>query len=177
MRPVSEIESQRDSGSKPKVARHELPWETFPELAATPTGLCRRRDVQDAPPLGLGTLFHQTQGSSCLPPSRRAIAPLRRDGGATLGWRTQSLWDWPRRASADAAAGAPHTAAVLERRYATRLVPNLQPWAEARGYHQCLAEFRKEPRCALSNFNSFLEGVFHELDLAAFGFAKGEARR
>jgi hypothetical protein len=37
------IESQRDSGSKPKVARHELPWETVVELPSTPTGLCRRR--------------------------------------------------------------------------------------------------------------------------------------
>src|SRR5438093_6497594 len=34
-----------------------------------------------------------TQGSSCLPPSRRAIAPLRRDGGATLGSGTESRWD------------------------------------------------------------------------------------
>src|SRR6266704_6831175 len=44
-----------------------------------------------------------TQGSSCLPPSRRAIAPLsprrslrrsqgRRDGGATLGSGTESRW-------------------------------------------------------------------------------------
>ena len=36
-----------------------------------------------------------TQGSSFLPPSRRAIAPLRRDGGATLGNGPESRWDSP----------------------------------------------------------------------------------
>ena len=34
-----------------------------------------------------------TQGSSSLPPSRRAIPPLRRDGGATLGFGAESRWD------------------------------------------------------------------------------------
>src|SRR5215467_16085390 len=31
-----------------------------------------------------------TQGSSFVPPSSKAL----RRAGATLGWRTQSLWDW-----------------------------------------------------------------------------------
>jgi hypothetical protein len=40
------------------------------------------------PALGLMIIFDTwTQGSSCLPPSRHAIAPLRRGGGATAGLR------------------------------------------------------------------------------------------
>src|SRR5437879_6168350 len=35
----SHCESQRDSGSKPRVARNELPWETGSKHVATPTGL------------------------------------------------------------------------------------------------------------------------------------------
>src|SRR6185436_18679007 len=31
------IESQRDSTSKPKVARHELPWEILLGMGSTPT--------------------------------------------------------------------------------------------------------------------------------------------
>ena len=37
--------------------------------------------IRDTTPLGLGTVLRFSQGSSCL---------------ATLGWRTQSLWDWRR---------------------------------------------------------------------------------
>ena len=71
-------ESQRDSGSKPRVARHELPWETLAE-ATNPNGVAaRRKSKRDTTPLGLGTPRSATQGSSFL---------------ATLGWRAQSLWD------------------------------------------------------------------------------------
>jgi len=71
-------ESQRDSDPKPKVARNELPWETRAE-ADNPNGVAARRRKHDTTPLGLKTIRHETQGSSFL---------------ATLGWKTQSLWDW-----------------------------------------------------------------------------------
>ena len=48
----SPAESQRDSGSKPKVARHELPWETVPQ-ARNPNGVVALPDKCDATPLGL----------------------------------------------------------------------------------------------------------------------------
>ena len=74
----SRTESQRDSGPKPRVARNELPWETWPK-AHNPNGVAvRRRWKPDATPLGLQTLRPWTQGSSLL---------------ATLGCKTQSLWD------------------------------------------------------------------------------------
>ena len=73
----SVTESQRDSGSKPRVARDEPPWETGPE-ANNPNGVAAQPGKRDATPLGLGIYRAATQGSSCL---------------ATLGWRTQSLWD------------------------------------------------------------------------------------
>ena len=71
----SNAESQRDSGSKPRVARHELPWETGAEVN-NPNGVAARLRKGDATPLGLNTDWAATQGSSFL---------------ATLGWRTQSL--------------------------------------------------------------------------------------
>jgi hypothetical protein len=73
----SRLESQRDSDSKPRVARDELPWEKW-ATANNPNGVVARRRQDDATPLGLKTPRTKTQGSSCL---------------ATLGWRTQSLWD------------------------------------------------------------------------------------
>src|SRR5436309_5710676 len=36
---ILQEESQRDSGAKPRVARHELPWEVTPNDLSTPTGL------------------------------------------------------------------------------------------------------------------------------------------
>ena len=69
-------ESQRDSGAKPKVARHELPWEYDAKFPLTPTGLRRiggRRRTQ--PRWGCGLRVIATQGSA-----RRA----------TLGWRMES---------------------------------------------------------------------------------------
>ena len=36
---TSVAESRRDSGSKPRVARYELPWETAGRTSPTPTGL------------------------------------------------------------------------------------------------------------------------------------------
>ena len=73
----SRVESQRDSGPKPKVARDELPWETGLE-DRNPNGVVATPSKGDATPLGLNTLPPTPQGSSFL---------------ATLGWRTQSLWD------------------------------------------------------------------------------------
>ena len=70
-------ESQRDSGSKPKVARNELPWVSAAHVN-NPNGVVARRRKRGATPLGLRTFTATTQGSSCL---------------ATLGWMTQSLWD------------------------------------------------------------------------------------
>src|SRR5436190_2485747 len=58
-------ESQRDSDPKPKVARNELPWEAWAKTD-NPNRVAAR------------WWKSQTQGSSCL---------------ATLGWKSQSLWD------------------------------------------------------------------------------------
>ena len=47
-------ESQRDSASKPRVARNELPWESVVRMLPTPTGLCPRSSQRQATtPLGL----------------------------------------------------------------------------------------------------------------------------
>ena len=58
-------ESQRDSGAKPRVARHELPWETAPQ-ANNPNGVAAHPQKRDATPLGLKTSRAATQGSSFL---------------------------------------------------------------------------------------------------------------
>jgi len=73
-------ESQRDSGSKPRVARHELPWENRADVA-NPNGVASVFLVlQGHNPVGVADRFLAvSQGSSCL---------------ATPGWRIQSLWDW-----------------------------------------------------------------------------------
>ena len=73
----SKAESQRDSGSKPRVARNELPWESGPPTH-NPNGVVANPWKLDTTPLGLKTNPAVTQGGSCL---------------ATLDWRTQSLWD------------------------------------------------------------------------------------
>ena len=70
-------ESQRDSGSKPRVARNELPWENALRIN-NPNGVASSPSQDATTPLGLKTIPTQTQGSSCL---------------ATLGWETQSRWD------------------------------------------------------------------------------------
>ena len=70
-------ESQRDSDSKPKVARNELPWGMW-RKTNNPNGVAAHRLKPDATPLELKTIGPGTQGSSFL---------------ATLGWKTQSLWD------------------------------------------------------------------------------------
>jgi hypothetical protein len=66
-------ESQRDSVPRPRVARHELPWVI---VFSTKD----RRHPKDLPQPLRGCVHFRipTQGSSFL---------------ATLGWRTQSLWD------------------------------------------------------------------------------------
>src|SRR5438105_4831364 len=56
-------ESRRDSGSKPSVARHELPWETGLQVN-NPNGVAARRRKGDTTPLGLEPLCAGTQGSS-----------------------------------------------------------------------------------------------------------------
>jgi hypothetical protein len=73
----SNDESQRDSGSKPKVARNELPWVGASHIN-NPNGVAGRQRKRGATPLGLRTFTATTQGSSFL---------------ATLGWMTQSRWD------------------------------------------------------------------------------------
>jgi len=74
----SSAESQRDSGSKPRVASRELPWE-MRVVSANPNGVVARWWSGDATPLGLKIARTLTQGSLA--------------DSATLGWRTQSLWD------------------------------------------------------------------------------------
>ena len=74
-------ESQRDSAPKPRVARNEPPWVAVRQMSSTPTGLRPPCPNEGRNPVGVD---HRqapiTQGSSCL---------------ATLGWRTESRWDWP----------------------------------------------------------------------------------
>jgi hypothetical protein len=90
--------SQRDFVLQPRVA--QLPWVNHAEPIKPQRGFGRCVMHADSTPLGLWSIGFRTPGSSCLPPSRRPIAPLRRDGGATLGWRLESLWDSPKRISA-----------------------------------------------------------------------------
>ena len=72
-------ESQRDSGSKPKVARHERPWVNVVRNFSNPNGVVSVGRAQSPQPRwGWGNFYPLTQGSSFL---------------ATLGWRTQSRWD------------------------------------------------------------------------------------
>jgi hypothetical protein len=73
-------ESQRDSGLQPKVARHELPWVNVVQNFSNPNGVAAsRRPIVTQPRWGCGDFSRLTQGSRCAP---------------TLGWRTQSRWDW-----------------------------------------------------------------------------------
>ena len=71
-------ESQRDSAPKPRVASRELPWEKR-VVSANPNGVVARWRRGDTAPLGLKIARTLTQGSLA--------------DSATLGWRTQSLWD------------------------------------------------------------------------------------
>ncbi len=73
---VRVAESQRDSGTKPRVARPELPRESGLERVSTPTGLRRRLARSDATCVGLVRLTNSSQG--------------RRDA-PTLGLGTESL--------------------------------------------------------------------------------------
>ncbi len=73
----SNAESQRDSGSKPRVAGNELPWECGSN-DYSPNGVVAMRVYQGATPLGLRPFPDFPQGSSFL---------------ATLGWRPQSRGD------------------------------------------------------------------------------------
>jgi hypothetical protein len=73
----SRVESQRDSDSKPMVARNELPWETWPK-PTNPNGVAAWKWFDGATPSGLKEPGTCTQGSSFL---------------ATLGWTPQSRWD------------------------------------------------------------------------------------
>src|SRR6266516_1004106 len=59
----SRDESQRDSGSKPRVARHELPWGQGPQVN-NPNGVAARRRKGDTTPLGLAPVCAGPQGSS-----------------------------------------------------------------------------------------------------------------
>ena len=74
----SSAESQRDSVPKPRVASRELPWEKR-VVSANPNGVVARWRSGDTTPLGLRIARTLTQGSLA--------------DSATLGWRTQSLWD------------------------------------------------------------------------------------
>ena len=71
-------ESQRDSAPKPRVASRELPWEKR-VVSANPNGVVARWRSGGTTPLGLKIARTLTQGSLA--------------DSATLGWRTQSLWD------------------------------------------------------------------------------------
>src|SRR5437773_8223610 len=91
-------ESQRDSATKPRVARNELPWENAPHIGDNPERvvaddngnktmpqplwlkglrLGARQFRAATTPLGLNAIWRYTQGSSFL---------------ATLGFVAQSLW-------------------------------------------------------------------------------------
>ncbi len=72
-----QLESQRDSGFQPRVARNELPW-VAPEKFFNPNGVVSCRTRRAATTLGLQICKPLSQGSSFL---------------ATLGWKTQSRWD------------------------------------------------------------------------------------
>ena len=74
---IIRAESQRDSAPKPRVASRELPWEKR-VVAANPNGVVVRWR-RGALSLGLEIARTLTQGSLA--------------DSATLGWRTQSLWD------------------------------------------------------------------------------------
>jgi len=76
---ISTVESQRDSDSKPRVARHELPGVHSATRPQPQRGCAHRASPEAATPLGLAVTRPFSQGSSCL---------------ATPGWRTQSLRDW-----------------------------------------------------------------------------------
>ena len=71
------LQSQRDCVIQPRVARHELPW-VYDEKILNPNGVGSRRQKSAATPLGLWGNDTVSQGSSCV---------------ATLGWKTESLWD------------------------------------------------------------------------------------
>ena len=63
---VACCESQRDSGSKPRIARHELPW-VIPGQRPQPQRGCVVAAVTGRNPVGVGSLFATfSQGSSCL---------------------------------------------------------------------------------------------------------------
>ena len=80
-------ESQRHSDPKPKVARHELPWVNVVQDFFNPNGVATSpQPTWPQPRWGWRNLPLLTQGSSV----RAGLANL-----ATLGWMTQSLWDWP----------------------------------------------------------------------------------
>ena len=72
-------ESQRDSATKPRVARHELPWVVGAKPMSTPTGLRQPGCRTGHNPFRVETLVgRSSQG--------RRIAP-------TLGWKSESPWD------------------------------------------------------------------------------------
>ena len=76
----SRDESQRDSGSKPRVARNELPWVIADEASTNPKGVTAWFVTQEPQPRwGWRGIEPISQGTSFL---------------ATLGWRPQSLRDW-----------------------------------------------------------------------------------
>src|SRR5439155_23442928 len=78
-RRLPDLESQRDSASKPRVARHELPWGKTCCLNAQPQRGCASFfHFWPQPRWGCHVGWPFTQGSSCL---------------ATLGFGTKSLWD------------------------------------------------------------------------------------
>src|SRR5678815_2986379 len=75
------LESQRDSATKPRVARNELPWVSKRRAKQQPQRGCDSRCTftKAETPLGFCLSDQVPQGSSFL---------------ATLGFGTQSLWDW-----------------------------------------------------------------------------------
>jgi hypothetical protein len=77
---IVRAESQGDSVSKPRVARHELPWVTSATRPQPQRGCAHRAWSQATAPLGLTLPDPFSQGSSWL---------------ATLGWRTLPRWGKP----------------------------------------------------------------------------------
>ena len=70
---------QRDFVSKPRVARHELPWVRMGEKGLNPNGVVAAGNRSDATPLGLAQVWGRC-------PQGRRDAP-------TLGFGTESRWD------------------------------------------------------------------------------------
>ena len=95
---VSGWESQRDSAPKPRVARNELPWESF-GAGHNPKGVASRSQhgvhpSQPADCAGAASTHPRTDHNPVGVEMLRILAPrVARSDLATLGFEAKSLWD------------------------------------------------------------------------------------